>query len=113
MVSLSIAALDLASARAGVGKDIRVFAESGVFGWVVLTVVFGLPVMSVGLLLCRRWVAMAPLLISLAIFTVWFLYYATDWWSNPGQAAWAPAFVLALLGWLLVIVEARRVRATQ
>jgi hypothetical protein len=73
-------------------------------------VVFALPVMSTSLLLRRRWPAMIPMLISLAIFSVWFLYYATEWWSNPGQGVWAPAFMLVLLGWLLVIVEARRVR---
>jgi hypothetical protein len=36
-MSLAVfAALDLESARTGIGKDIRVLAESGVFGWVVL-----------------------------------------------------------------------------
>ncbi len=48
-----------------------------------------------------------------ALFCLWFAYYATDWWSNPGQGAWAPAFMLVLLGWLLVVVEARRVRTSQ
>ncbi len=88
-------------------------AESGVFGWVILSVLFSLPVVSVTLLLRRRWVALIPLLLSLALFSLWFAYYATDWWSNPGQGAWAPAFMLVLLGWLLVIVEARRVRTSQ
>jgi hypothetical protein len=110
MVSLAVAALDVASARAGIGKDIRVFAESGVFGWVVLTVVFALPLISMALLLRRRWLAMMPLLISLAIFSVWFLYYATNWWSNPGQGAWAPAFLLVFLGWLVVCAEIWRGR---
>lgn len=113
MVSLGVAAFDVASARSGIGKDIRVFAESGIFGWVVLATMFALPVMSMALLLRRRWLAMMPLLMSLAIFSVWFLYYATDWWSNPGQGAWAPAFMLVLLGWILVIVEARRLRTSQ
>ena len=61
--------------------------------------VFALPVMS-----------MAPSDVSLALFLVWFLYHATDWWSNPGQGAWAPAFLLVLVGWLLVIAEVRRLR---
>ena len=72
--------------------------------------IFALPMMSMALLVRRRWLAMIPLLISLALFSVWFLYYATDWWSNPGKGTWAPAFMLVLLGWLLVIVEARRLR---
>jgi hypothetical protein len=113
-MSLAVfAALDFESARAGIGKDIRVFAESGVFGWVVLSVVFSLPVVSVGLLLHRRWLAMISLSLSLAVFSAWFAYYATDWWSNPGQGAWAPAFMLVLIGWLLAIVEARRVRTNR
>ena len=109
MPSLVTAGLDFASARSGIGKDIRAFAD-GPFGWVVLTMVFALPVMSMALLLRRRWLALFPLSFSLALFSVWFLYYATEWWSNPGQGAWAPAFMLVLLGWLLVIVEARRLR---
>lgn len=108
-----LAALDFESARAGIGRDIRVFAESGVFGWVVLSVVFCLPMVSVALLLRRRWLAAIPLSLWIALFCVWFAYYATDWWSNPGQGAWAPAFMLVLLGWLLVFVEARRVRTGQ
>jgi hypothetical protein len=76
--------------------------------------VFSLPVVSVALLLRRRWVAMVPLSLSLALFSLWFFYYATDWWSNPGLGgAWATVLVLVLPGWLLVIVEARRVRASQ
>ena len=106
-----VAALDFASARSGIGKDVRAFADSGLFGWVALTMVFALPVTAIALLLRRRWLAVVPLLISLALFSVWFLYYATEWWSNPGQGAWAPAFMLVLLGWLLVIVEARRLRS--
>ena len=108
-----LAALDLGAARAGIGKDIRVLAESGVFGWVVFSVVFSLPVVSVALLLRRRWLAVIPLSLSLVLGCMWFAYYATDWWSNPGQGAWAPAFMLVLLGWLLVVVEARRVRTSQ
>lgn len=49
--------------------------------------VFALPVMSIALLVRRRWLAIFPLLISFALFSVWFLYYATDWWSHPGQGA--------------------------
>jgi len=107
------AALDFESARTGIGKDIRVFAESGVFGWVALSVVFSLPAVSVVLLLRRRWLAVIPLALSLVLFSLWFAYYATDWWSNPGQGAWAPAFMLVLLGRFLVVVEARRVRTNQ
>jgi hypothetical protein len=112
LVSLVAAALDVAAARSGIGKDIRAFVESGVFGWIVLAVVFALPVVSVVLLLRRRWLAAIPLSISLAIFSLWFLYYATDWWANPGQGAWASTFALVLVGWFLALVEARRLRKT-
>lgn len=110
LVSL-VAGLDFSAARAGIGKDVRAFADSSLLGWAALMIVFALPVTATALVLRRRWLAVVPLLISLALFSVWFLYYATDWWSNPGQGAWAPAFMLVLLGWLLVLVEARRLRA--
>ena len=103
-------ALDIDSARTGIGRDIQEFADAGVFGWAVLVLVFTLPAISLALLICRRWLAVIPLLISLALPSVWFLYYATDWWSNPGQGAWVPAFLLVLLGWFVVCAEIWRVR---
>lgn len=104
------AALALDAARAGIGRDIQEVAEAGVLGWVVLGLVLALPVVSLALLVLRRWLAVIPVTISLSLLSVWFLYYATDWWSNPGQSASAPAFLLILLGWLIVCVEIWRAR---
>ena len=77
------AALDFESARAGIGKDIRVLAESGVFGWVVLSVVFSLPMVSAGLLLRSRWLAVIPLSLSLRDIS--------ERWPRP--AARPPSYV--------------------
>ena len=69
--------------------------------------------MSLVLLTRRRWLAVLPLCITLGSFATWFLYYATDWLSNPGQGAWAPALALVLGGWCVVCVEVWRMRREQ
>lgn len=107
------AALDVAAGRLGVARDIREVADEGWLGWVVLIAVFALPLASVVLLMRHRWLALLPLCVSLALGSTWFLYYATDWWSNPGQGAWVPALALVLLGWFVVCVEIWRARREQ
>jgi hypothetical protein len=37
---------------------------------------------------------------------LWALYYATDWFANPGQAIWIPAFGLVLMAWGLLTAAA-------
>lgn len=45
-----------------------------------------------------------PLLMSCAVYIVWVLYYATDWWSNPGiGGAVVPALTL-LAAWVLLVI---------
>lgn len=107
------AALDIAAGRSGIARDVREVADEGWVGWVVLVAVFGLPVVSLVLVTCRRWLALLPLAVSVALSSTWFLYYATDWWSNPGQGAWAPALALVLLGWSVVWIELWRARRAQ
>jgi len=100
---------DLAAARSGISRDIREVAEEGVLGWAALIVVFALPVASALLLAFRRWLALLPLVISFSVLAEWFLYYATDWWSNQGQGVWLPAMAVVLLGWFLVAMELWRI----
>ena len=107
------AALDIAAGQSGIARDVREVADEGWPGWVVLVIVFALPVVSLILLSRRRWLALVSLCISLALFSSWFLYYATDWWSNPGQGAWVPALALVLLGWFVLSVELWRTRRGQ
>ena len=104
---------DLAAARSGISRDVREVAEEGVLGWAALIVVFALPVASMLLLACRRWLALLPLAISVSVLAEWFLYYATDWWSNQGQGVWLPAMAVVLLGWFLVAVELWRMDRQQ
>jgi hypothetical protein len=99
-------ALDLDDAWWGMRRDVSELASAAWFGWIVLSLVFGLPVASLALLLVRRWLAVVPLVGSFGLFSVWFLYYATDWWSNPGQGAWMPVVSIVLLGWLVLAAVA-------
>ena len=106
----TVGGIDVAAGRSGIAKDMRILADEGVFGWAVLIVVFALPVVSVLLLAGRRWLALLPLAISFAVLATWFLYYAAEWWSNPGQGAWLPAVAIVLFGWFIVAVELLRMR---
>ncbi|MDQ2981578.1 MAG: hypothetical protein M3R26_04550 [Actinomycetota bacterium] len=102
--------LDVEKARWGIGRDLDELDAAGLFGWLMVAGTFGLPLISLALLLARRWLAVVPLAISGGLFAVWFLYYATDWWSNPGMNGAAQAGLVLLLGWAIVIDELRRPR---
>jgi hypothetical protein len=97
--------LDLAAARWGISRDLKELTLYGPLGFVILAVIAGLPVGSIlVLILRRRLLALAPLGISIVLFLLWVLYYATDWWSNPGQGGWPPANALFVLGWVLLLL---------
>jgi hypothetical protein len=99
--------LDLATAKWGISRDLKELTLYGPLGFVTLAVIAGLPVGSIlVLVLRRRLLALAPLGISIVLFLLWVLYYATDWWSNPGQGGWPPANALFVLGWVLLLVAA-------
>ena len=91
----------------GISRDVGEFLDAPVMG-VLLAVAVALPLVSVWLVLRRRWLGVVPLAVSITVFGAWFLYYATDWWSNPGQGVWLPAFVLVLAGWALALAALRR-----
>ena len=61
---------------------------------------FALPLASLVLLLMRRWLALFPLAISLSLFALWFLYYATDWFNPVSGGSGAVVFAVVLIGWL-------------
>jgi hypothetical protein len=99
--------LDLAAARWGISRDLEELTLYGPLGFVILAFVAGLPLGSIlVLVLRRRLLAVAPLAISIVLFLLWALYYATDWWSNPGQGGWPPANALFVLGWILLLLAA-------
>ena len=103
---VSLAALDFAAARSGIGRDVSEFAGAGAFGWAVLSLVFGLPIAALALLVLRRWLALVPMLESVGLFSLWFLYYATGWLPNQEQGVWMPAVGLVVIGWLFVLAAA-------
>ena len=98
--------MDVHAAWEGISGDMRELLSTPAMA-VVLALTLALPAVSLGLVLARRRIALAPLVLSLGLFSVWFLYYATDWWSNPGLGVWMPAFLVVLCGWGLVAVAAR------
>ena len=65
---------------------------------------FALPLASLILLLMRRWLALFPLGISLALFALWFLYYATDWFEPVSGGVGGLVLAVVLIGWLGVWV---------
>jgi hypothetical protein len=99
-VWLAFAGLDFGEARWGISRDLEELRSSGAFGWVLITVSLALPGLALVLVVfARSWLALVPLATAAGLFGLWFLYYATDWFSNPGQGAWLPAFTAVLLAW--------------
>jgi hypothetical protein len=96
--------VDFGDAAWGIGRDIDELRSTGAFGWIVLTLTFGLPVASFVVLVARNLLALIPLCISAGLFALWALYYATDWFSNPGQGAWAAAMLGVVIGWLVLAI---------
>ncbi len=94
---------DLESARDGMSRDLESFTtEDGALGWTFLLLVFALPIGSLILVLARRWVALVPLLGSLALIAAWFLYYATDLVPPVSGSATPLIFLYVLVGWGLL-----------
>lgn len=108
MIAALLSGLDLEAAKSGISKDLDELIAEGVLGWVILGVAAALPLGSLLALMAKRWLALLPLTISIGLVCLWGLYYATNWWSNPGQGAWASVLGLVLLGWLLLIVAVTR-----
>lgn len=107
MSTLAVLGLDLAEAKWGIARDLDELTLYGPVGFFILAAIVGLPLGSILVLLIRRRrLALIPLGISAVLFVLWALYYATDWWSNPGQGGWPPANALFALGWLLLVFSA-------
>jgi hypothetical protein len=100
-------ALDLGEALWGIARDLQELTLYGPLGFVILAAIVGLPLGSILVLIWRRRVlALVPLAISALLFAAWVLYYATDWWSTPGQGGSAYPAMLMALGWLLLVLAA-------
>jgi hypothetical protein len=101
--------LDLEAARAGIDRDIDELLAEGVFGVVVLTVIFGLPLASLVAVVARRWLAVVSLLIALSQLGAWVAYYATDWTGPQSGPAMLWLFVLmTLCGWVILCMAIYR-----
>jgi hypothetical protein len=86
-------------------RDLEDFTTvGGALGWTFLVLLFGLPVASLLLVLARRWIALVPLIGSFALFAVWILYYATEWFPPVSGATAGLAFLLVLAGWAMLAV---------
>jgi hypothetical protein len=107
-VALALAGLDFGEARWGISRDLEGLRSAGAFGWTLITVSLALPVFALVLVVfAKSWLALVPLTIAAGIFVLWFLYYATDWFTNPGQGAWMPTFLGVLAAWAVLFVALR------
>jgi hypothetical protein len=102
--------MDVGSGVDGIAKDVHILADESAFGWTLLVLSFGLPVAALFSLTRRRWVALLPLAMTSGVLTLWFLYYATSWFANPGQAAWMPTAFFVVVGWAIFVADAMHVR---
>ena len=85
-------------------RDLEEITREGALGWTFLVLLFALPAASLIVVLARWWIAVIPLLGSLALLAGWFLYYATDWLPVVSGSAVGLVFFLVLAGWALLVV---------
>lgn len=102
--------MDWDAASWGITRDIEAVAAAGPGGWVVLLLVFALPLVSLFAVWKGRTLAWVPLAISVGLGVQWVLYYATDWWSNPGMTGAVVPLFLVVVAWLLLLIALGRLR---
>jgi hypothetical protein len=103
-LTFTLADMDVGNAWWGISRDLDELRSAGVFGWTLITVTLSLPTLAILLIVfARSWLALIPLAIAGGLFALWFLYYATDWVSNPGQGVWVPGFFSVLVGWAVIV----------
>lgn len=104
--------MDWSAAWWGITRDFEELLEFGPVGWVIALVLLGLPVGSIIAAARGSLLAVIPLLISIGLGTGWVLYYATDWWTNPGVGGFVVPLLLATTaGWLILLVSVWRRRS--
>jgi hypothetical protein len=100
---------DLNAAVDGMSRDIDELFGAGWLGLIALTVIFGLPLASVLAILARRWLAVVPFTISLALGLLWAAYYATDWFGpKSGPEMLGLYLLLTLGGWSVLVMAITR-----
>lgn len=104
MIAATVLAMDIANALSAMWGDAVKLATFDWIGRVALISLVLLPAGSLALIFRgnrRGWV---PLGISFAVVSVWFLYYATDWWGPVGDpnAFWIAVLVLGV-GWAVTV----------
>lgn len=102
--------MDRDAAWRGITRDLGEVSEAGPLGWAVLLLVLALPLASVFTVWKGSRLALAPLAVSAGLGVLWVLYYATDWWSNPGMTGAVGPLLLVVLAWLLLLVALTRLR---
>jgi hypothetical protein len=94
----------------GIARDLTELVAAGPFGWLVLAGLVLLAVFGVALVWAGSRLALASLAIFVGVLAMWFLYYATGWWSNPGLAGAVPPAFALMIAWLLLVVAAWRLQ---
>jgi len=85
-------------------------SEAGGFGWAIIAMVTCLPLAAAGAVAAGSRLALVPLLGSVSLWALWYVYYATDWLTNPGLMGVAYGFYLLLAGWAVLLVAIIRLR---
>lgn len=96
--------MDMTAVASGLGSDVAGLARAfGPVGWVLLALLFFLPVVSLLVALRGSKLALVPLLGSVALLAAWVLYYALGRWHLEAGAI-IPFFGFVLVGWLVLLI---------
>ncbi|WP_020578340.1 hypothetical protein [Actinopolymorpha alba] len=90
----------------GILRDLGELSGTDLVGWLLLAGLALLPIVGVLLILGGSRLAWIPVAVFAALMVLWFLYYATNWWSNPGIAGAALPALAVMISWIVLGVSA-------
>lgn len=91
--------MEISTAFELVGRDIAELGSWFPIGTLLVVMALALPPVALGMALRGYRAAWLSVLVAALIFGEWFLYYATDWWANPGLGSWVAVAGATVLGW--------------
>lgn len=94
--------MEISTAFDLMGRDIAELGSWFPVGTLVIVMTLALPVAALAMAVQGHRAAWLSVLVAVLVLGSWFLYYATDWWANPGQGSWVAMAAATVLGWAIL-----------
>lgn len=97
----------------GVSRDWSELWTFPPIGWVIAVILVGLPLGSAIAIARGSRLAFVPLGVAAVILATDVWYYGTGWWPNPGLNGAMILVLVAMVGWLVLVLAFWRLRTSQ